>query len=134
MSEGGKAKAVPKACSLRALYGCSCLMQIEIHQTLQTCLYIYKTNTLNTWFIEISDPVAYASGRLKLVSQQRQARGTLENEIDIEHTDELTKLSAHVLLDLFNELQKRDKCEACRAFYCFLATSLINSIIQNHEC
>ena len=30
MSEGGKAKAVPKACSLRALYGCSCLMQIEM--------------------------------------------------------------------------------------------------------
>ena len=72
-------------------------------------VYIYKTNTLNTWFIEISDPVAYASGRLKLVSQQRQERSTLENEVDIEHTNELTKLSAPVLLNLFNELRKRDK-------------------------
>ena len=25
------------------------------------------------------------------------------------------------------------KCEACRAFYIFFATSLINSIIQKHE-
>ena len=25
------------------------------------------------------------------------------------------------------------KCEACRAFYLFFATSLINSIIQEHE-
>ena len=32
-------------------------------------------------------------------------------------------MSAHVLLNLSNELGKRDK-----------ATSLINSIIQEHEC
>ena len=43
-------------------------------------------------------------------------------------------MSAHVLLILLNELGKRDKCEACRAFYLFFATSLINSIIQEHEC
>ena len=43
-------------------------------------------------------------------------------------------MSAHVLLNLLNELGKRDKCEACRAFYLFFATSLINSIIQEHEC
>ena len=48
-------------------------------------------------------------------------------------------MSAHVLLNLLNELRKRDKmlgikCEACRAFYLFFATSLINSIIQEHEC
>ena len=29
---------------------------------------------------------------------------------------------------------KEIKCEACRAFYLFFATSLINSIIQEHEC
>ena len=29
---------------------------------------------------------------------------------------------------------KENKCEACRAFYLFSATSLINSIIQEHEC
>ena len=43
-------------------------------------------------------------------------------------------MSAHVLLNLLNELGKRVKCEACRAFYLFFATSLINSIIQEHEC
>ena len=43
-------------------------------------------------------------------------------------------ISAHVLLSLLNELGKKIKCEACRAFYLFFATSLINSIIQEHEC
>ena len=63
-------------------------------------------------------------------------------------------MSAHVLLNLLSELGKRDKmrglpsilslfrnewgkeikCEACRAFYLFFATSLINSIKQEHEC
>ena len=43
-------------------------------------------------------------------------------------------MSAHVLLNLFNELGKRDKCEFCRAFYLCFATSLINSIKQGHEC
>ena len=42
-------------------------------------------------------------------------------------------MSAHVLLNLLNELGKRIKCEACRAFNLFLAKSLINSIIQEHE-
>ena len=42
-------------------------------------------------------------------------------------------MSAHVLLILLNELEKEIKCEACRAFYLFFATSLINSIIQEHE-
>ena len=36
-------------------------------------------------------------------------------------------MSAHVLLNLLNEL-------ASLAFYLFFATSLINSIIQEHEC
>ena len=35
-------------------------------------------------------------------------------------------MSAHVLLNLLNELGKEIKCEACRAFYLFFATSLIN--------
>ena len=43
-------------------------------------------------------------------------------------------MSAHVLLNLLNELRKRDKSEACRVFYLFYAMSLINSIIQEHEC
>ena len=35
-------------------------------------------------------------------------------------------MSAHVLLDLLNELEEEIKCEACQAFYLFFATSLIN--------
>ena len=42
-------------------------------------------------------------------------------------------MSAHVLLNL-NELRKRDKIAACLAIYLFFATSLINSMIQEHEC
>ena len=38
-------------------------------------------------------------------------------------------MSAHVL-NLLNKLGGKEiKCEACRAFYLFFATSLINSII-----
>ena len=43
-------------------------------------------------------------------------------------------MSAHVLLNLLNELGKVIKCKACQAFYIFFATSLINSIIQEHKC
>ena len=42
-------------------------------------------------------------------------------------------MSAYVLLNLLNELGKEIKCEACRAFYLFFATSLINSITQEHD-
>ena len=43
-------------------------------------------------------------------------------------------MSAHVLLNLLNELGKEIKCETCRAFYLFFTKSLINSIKQEHEC
>ena len=42
----------------------------------------------------------------------------------------LLLLSAHVLLNLLKELRN----EACLAFYLFFATSLISSIIPEHEC
>ena len=43
-------------------------------------------------------------------------------------------MSAHVLSNLLNEYGKKEiKCEACRVFYFCFATSLINSIIQEHE-
>ena len=42
-------------------------------------------------------------------------------------------MSARVLLNLLNSWEKSDKSEACRAFYCFFTTSLINSIIQEHK-
>ena len=43
-------------------------------------------------------------------------------------------MSARVLLNLLNELKKKEiKCVACRVFH-FFATSVINSIIQAHEC
>ena len=43
-------------------------------------------------------------------------------------------MKSHVLLNLLNELGKEIKREVCRAFYLFFATSLINLIIQQHEC
>ena len=43
-------------------------------------------------------------------------------------------MSAHVLLNLLNELGKSDKMRGLRAFYYFFATSLINSIKQEHKC
>ena len=42
-------------------------------------------------------------------------------------------MSENVLLNLLNELGKSDKCKACRAFYHFFTTSLINSITQEHD-
>ena len=44
-------------------------------------------------------------------------------------------MSAHVLLNLLNELGKRDKnARLAEHFISFFATSLINSIIREHEC
>ena len=43
-------------------------------------------------------------------------------------------MSAPVLLNLLKKLGKDLKCEACKAFYLFFASSLINQIIQACEC
>ena len=43
-------------------------------------------------------------------------------------------MSAYVLLNLLNESGKEIKCSTSLEFYLFFATSLINSIIQEHEC
>ena len=43
-------------------------------------------------------------------------------------------MSAHVLLNLLNELRIRDKMRRLPSIFLFFATSLINSIIQEHEC
>ena len=44
-------------------------------------------------------------------------------------------MSAHVLLNLLNELEKRDKkTRFAEHLIYFFATSLINSIIQEDEC
>ena len=43
-------------------------------------------------------------------------------------------MSAHILLNLLNELGKRDKMRGLPSIFLFFATSLINSIIQMHEC
>ena len=43
-------------------------------------------------------------------------------------------MSVHVLLNLLNELGKRDKMRGLPSILSFFATSLINSIIQEHEC
>ena len=43
-------------------------------------------------------------------------------------------MSAHVLLNLLNELGKRDKMRGLPSILSLFATHLINSIIQEHEC
>ena len=43
-------------------------------------------------------------------------------------------MSAHVLLNLLSEFGKIDKIRGLPSIYVFFATSLINSIIQFHEC
>ena len=44
-------------------------------------------------------------------------------------------MSVHVLLTLLNEFGKSDKMRGLSSiFYHFFTTSLINSIIQEHEC
>ena len=43
-------------------------------------------------------------------------------------------MSAHVLLNLLNELRKSDKMQGLLSIYYFYTTSLINSIIQEYEC
>ena len=42
-------------------------------------------------------------------------------------------MSVHVLLNLLNGLRKREKMQGLPSIYLFLETSLINSIIQEHE-
>ena len=44
-------------------------------------------------------------------------------------------MSAHVLLNLLNQLRKRDKMEGLPSILSFFfATSSINSIMQEHKC
>ena len=40
----------------------------------------------------------------------------------------------HELSSFIKRVGEEIKCKACRAFYLFFATSLINSIKQEHEC
>ena len=55
------------------------------------------------------------------------AKGSATKELNI------LKIVAATLLNLLNELGEEVKCEDCRVFYLFFATSLTNSIIQEHE-
>ena len=43
-------------------------------------------------------------------------------------------MSAHVLLNLLNELGKSHKMRGLLSLYCFFTTSLINSLIQEQDC
>ena len=43
-------------------------------------------------------------------------------------------MSTRVLLNLLYKLGKEVKREACQVLYCSSATSLINSIIEEHKC
>ena len=48
--------------------------------------------------------------------------------------DKGSYISAHVLLNLLNELGKRDTMRGLPSIFSFFPTRLINSIIQEHEC
>ena len=43
-------------------------------------------------------------------------------------------MSAHVLLNLLNELRERDKMQGLPRILSLFTTRLINSIKQEHEC
>ena len=43
-------------------------------------------------------------------------------------------MSAHVLSNLLNKLEKKDKMQGLLSKYLFFPTSLINSILHEHEC
>ena len=43
-------------------------------------------------------------------------------------------MCANVLFNLLNELRKRDKMPGLPSILSLFATSLINSIIREHEC
>ena len=43
-------------------------------------------------------------------------------------------MSPHVLLNLLNKLGERDKMRGLPSILSLFATSLINSIIKEHEC
>lgn len=47
----------------------------------------------------------YAEGRLKFLSKQRDERNNLENELDSQHTEELTKLRSEISVQTENELR-----------------------------
>ncbi|XP_053407084.1 trichohyalin-like isoform X2 [Mercenaria mercenaria] len=51
------------------------------------------------------DPITYADGRLKLLSQQRVERSNLENEVDTENTNELIKLRSEIAVQTEGELR-----------------------------
>ncbi|XP_052773636.1 trichohyalin-like isoform X2 [Mya arenaria] len=51
------------------------------------------------------DPLTYADGRLKLLSQQRVERNNLENEIDTSNTQELTKMRSEMCTQTEQELR-----------------------------
>ena len=43
-------------------------------------------------------------------------------------------MGAHVLLNLINEFGKSDKMRGLQSILSLFASSVINSIIQEHEC
>ena len=58
----------------------------------------------------------------------------VSNQFIIEHTEYRGScMSAYVLLNLLNELGKRDKMRGLASILLLFTTSLINSIIQEHE-
>ena len=50
------------------------------------------------------------------------------------YIEDITCLNTHGLLKVLYELVKRDEVRGLRSILSFFATSLINALIQDHEC
>ena len=98
------------------------LMSLSVSQLILPRAVCFATSRpANHAICSFIDSSGYASGPI---------RRCLFIDYIIKYTDRGSYVSAHVLLNLSNEI----KCDACRAFYIFFATSLIYPIIQEHEC
>ena len=69
-----------------------------------------------------------------VVSIFRTTAGVKGKKIYTCNTYRGSNMSAHVLLNLLNGLGKIDKMRGLPSILSLFATSLINSIIQEHEC
>ena len=103
---------------------CTFGVGFRVRRNLKYCVGPYKfCNHLTVIETEIKDEIINVSSRFIKVASLHK---------NVIHTG--SYMSANVSLKLLNELRKKLKCEARRVFYLFFATSLINLIVQEHEC
>ena len=76
---------------------------------------------------------AFADNKDPLIRLHSPAKRRVSDQGRVRNKVRGSYMSVHVLLNLLNELRKKIKCEAIRAYYVFFAMGLINSIIQEHN-